>query len=144
MKAKKVVVAVNFEEDTHRPLFQLKDMEFDPESEIHLVHVMPVILYARGMSFNVLTYPLPEERPRIEENIIAALKDLKNEILPGHKHVVFKCLFDVNTKAAFTDYVKNEKADLVIVATRPRHGLFDSSFAQHQLKHSSANVLVLR
>lgn len=144
MNARKIVVAVSFEEETQKPLMQLKNMDIHPDAEIHLVHVIPVILYARGMSLSVLTYPLPEDRPRIEESVLKALTDVRNEIFPKHKNVVMKCLFDVNTKAYFTEYVEKEKADLVVVATRGRHGLFDSSFAQHQLKHSSANLLVLR
>lgn len=144
MKPKKVIVAVSLEDETTKTLMQLKNMDIVKDAEIHLVHMFPVVLYARGMSFEALTYPMPDEKPRIEEQIKASLKDLKNEIFPEHKNVVMKCIFDVNTKAAFTDYVGNEKADLVVIATRHRHGLFDSSFAQHQLKHSPASVLVLR
>ncbi len=147
MKVNKIIVAVSLEPETEKPLMKLKDMDIDVNCEIHLVHVVPVILYARGMSLSVLTYPLEEERPSIQEAILAKLSSVKNQILPHHGKVKFKCLFDANEKAAFTDYVANEKADLVIVATRGKHGLtniFDSSFAQHQLKYSPANVLVLR
>lgn len=144
MKPKKIIVAVSLEEETHKALQNMKKMNIETDTEIHLVHMFPVVLYARGMSLSVLTYPLPEERPRIEEHVMSSLKDVKNELFPEHKKVVYKCIFDSNTKAAFTDYVEKEKADLVVVATRPRHGFFDSSFAQHQLKHSPSNVLVLR
>lgn len=147
MKAKKIVIAVSLEEETLKPLQQLKNMDLTKDVEIHLVHVVPTILYARGMQFSVLTYPLPEERPKIEEGIITRLKDVKKDILPEAENVTYKCLFDANEKAAFNDYVEAQKADLVIVATRGRHGLktiFDSSFAQHQLKYSPVNVLVLR
>lgn len=147
MNAKKIIVAVSLEEETHRPLMQLKSMNIEKDAEIHLVHVIPTIIYARGMQFSVLTYPLPEERPKIEESIMAKLAEVKKEIFPDHKNVIFKCLFDANEKAAFNDYVEEQKADLVVVATRGRHGIknfFDSSFAQHQLKYAPANVLVLR
>lgn len=144
MKAQKVIVAVSLEEETYKALLQLRNMDIGKDVEIHLVHMFPVIIYAHGMSLNALTYPLPQEKPRIEEQMKASLNDLKKEIFPEHTNVQTKCLFDVNIKAAFTDYVEKEKADLVVVATRHRHGLFDSSFAQHQLKHSPANVLVLR
>lgn len=147
MKARKIVIAVSLEEETLKPLQQLKNMNIANDAEIHLVHVVPTILYARGMQFSVLTYPLPEERPKIEEHIIAKLKEVKNDVLPEAENVVYKCLFDTNEKAAFTEYIETQKADLVVVATRGRHGiktLFDSSFAQHQLKYSPVNVLVLR
>jgi nucleotide-binding universal stress UspA family protein len=143
MKTKKIVIAVNLEENTQRPLKGLKDLEFAPDAEIHLVHVMQEILYAKGLQ----SYPLPEERPRIEERILAVLSDIQQEFLPGHKRVVRKCIFDTNVKASFTDYVKQQGADLVVVATRGKYGpenFFDSSFAQHQLKYSPGNVLILR
>lgn len=147
MKAKKIVIAVSLEEETLKPLQQLKNMDISKDAEIHLVHIVPTILYARGMQFSVLTYPLPEERPKIEEDIISRLKEVKKDIFPEAQDVIFKCLFDANEKAAFNDYVESQKAELVVVATRGRHGLktmFDSSFAQHQLKYSPVNVLVLR
>ncbi len=147
MKVNKVIIAVSMEEETQRPLFQLKDLNFSHDTEIHLIHVMPVILYARGMDLTVLTYPLEEERPKIVDTVTDKLKKLASEIFPGHSNIVYECLFDSNEKAAFCDYVQEQKADLVVVATRGRHGLknfFDSSFAQHQLKHSPTNVLVLR
>lgn len=147
MNARKIVIAVSLEEETLKPLQQLKKMNIANDAEIHLVHVVPTVLYARGMQFSVLTYPLPEERPKIEENIISRLKEVKNDIIPEAQNVTYKCLFDANEKSAFTEYVDTQKADLVIVATRGRHGiktLFDSSFAQHQLRYSPVNVLVLR
>lgn len=147
MKVNKVIIAVSMEEETQKPLFQLKDLNFSPDTEIHLIHVMPVILYARGMDLTVLTYPLEKERPKIVETVTDKLKRLAKEIFPEHTNIVCECLFDSNEKAAFCDYVQEQKAGLVVVATRGRHGLknfFDSSFAQHQLKHSPTNVLVLR
>ena len=147
MKANKVVVAVSMEEETQQPLYQMKNLHFSPDTEIHLIHVMPVILYARGMDLHVLTYPLEEERPKIVETVTDKLKKLAREIFPEQSNIVYECLFDSNEKAAFCDYVQEQKADLVVVATRGKHGIknfFDSSFAQHQLKHSPTNVLVLR
>lgn len=146
MKASKVIVAVSLEEETQKPLKQIKNLGIDA-AEIHLVHIVPVILYARGMQLSVLTYPLEEERPAIEEGILKKLGTVAKELFPEHKNLVCKCLFDVNVKSAFCDYVEKEKADLVVVATRGKHGLknlFDSSFAQHQLRYAPTNVLILR
>lgn len=147
MKAKKIIIAVGLQDELHKPLLQLKEMNFDENTEIHFVHVIPVTLSAHEMEFSIHAYPPPEERPRIEEKIVSAMKDLKQEIFPEHKNVHYKCLFDTNAKAYFNEYVEQQNADLVIVATRGKFGLknfFDSSFAQHQLKHSPANVLILR
>lgn len=147
MKANKVIVAVSMEEETQHPLHQMKNLHFSQDTEIHLIHVMPVVLYARGMDLHVLTHPLEEERPKIVETVTEKLQKLAKDIFPEYTNIVYECLFDTNEKAAFCDYVQRQKADLVVVATRGKHGLknfFDSSFAQHQLKHSPTNVLVLR
>jgi nucleotide-binding universal stress UspA family protein len=147
MKCKKVIVAVSLEAATHGPLLKLKNIDIDPDAEIHLVHIVPVIMYGRGIHLSVMTYPLPEERPKIETAILARLVAIKKEIFPEHKNVVYKCLFDSNEKAAFSGYAQEEQADLIVIATRAKHGVmnfFDSSFAQHQVKHAITNVLVLR
>jgi len=143
----KAIVAVSLEEETHAPLLGLKDLKFLHGGEIHLVHVVPIILYARGMSFSMLTYPMEEERPRIKSEILSRLDGLRKELLPQEERVVLECLFGTNEKATFTDYVTAQKANLVIVATRGKRGIvnfFDSSFAQHQVKYAPTNVLVLR
>lgn len=147
MKANKVVVAVSLEDETNKPLIKLKDFGIDLSAEIHLLHVVPVILYARGLHPSVLTYPLPEERPKIREAILARLAAIKSEIFPHHKKIVYECLFDSNEKVAFFDYLEKQQADLAVVATREKHpvlNFFDSSFAEYQLRHASCPLLVLR
>jgi nucleotide-binding universal stress UspA family protein len=147
MNINKLVIAVSLEPETHGPLIKLKNMNIDADSEIHFVHVVPVILYARGLHLSALTYPLVQERPKIEETILAKLADIKKEIFPDHKNITFKCIFDGNEKMAFCDYVEHQQPDLVVVATRSKHGIsnfFDSSFAQFQLGHSISDILVLR
>lgn len=147
MKFNKVIVAVSLEDETHKVLSQIKELEFLADAQIQLVHAFPVIFFARGMNLSVVTYPLMEERPELEKDALARLAKVKEEFLPNHQNVSYKCFFDMNEKAAFCDYVAKEKCDLVIVATRGKHGLktiFDSSFAQYLLKYSHANLLVLK
>lgn len=147
MSITKVVVAVSLEDSLVEVLKKVKDIRLDPGFEIHLVHVFPVIVYARGMQFSALTYPMDSEKPEIEKQVMEKLSAIESEIFSQHAKVVKKCLFSSNEKAAFTEYVENTKAEMVIVATRKKHhnfNFFDSSFAQHQLKYSPAFVLVLR
>lgn len=146
MKAKKIIIAVSLTEDTQKPFHYLKEIPIPPDAEIHLVHMVTENVYVDGMEL-ALTFPSREEERKLEEQITSKLQSLKNEIFPLHMNVYTKVLFDTNIRAAFTDYVTKENADLVVVATRGRHGIkdfFDSSFAQHQVKYSPANVLVLR
>ena len=147
MKLKKIIVAVSLDEATQRPFHYLEKMPIPLDSEIHLVHLVTETFYAKEMQFQVVTSPPVEDRPKIESEIVKKLLKLKKEIFPHHTNVSTKVIFDPNIKAAFVDYTEKQKPDLIIVATRGRHGIksfFDSSFAQHQLKYSPANVLVLR
>lgn len=147
MKANKVVVAVSLEFETYGPLVKIKEFDISPDAEIHLVHVVPIILYGRGLHPSVLTYPLVEERPKIREAILTKLKSIKNEIFPNHEKVFLECLFDSNEKMAFASYAEKQQADLVVVATRSKGAMmniFDSSFAHYQLRHNSSNLLILR
>ena len=146
MKAKKIIVAISLDEETQKPFFYLRDIPVPPETEIELVHMVTENVYVDGMDF-ALTFPSKEEQQKLEERIQLKLQILKNDLFPHHINVSTKVIFDTNIRAAFTEHVAKEKADLVIVATRGRHGIkdfFESSFAQHQVKYSSANVLVLR
>lgn len=147
MSINKVVVAVSLEDNLIEVLKKVKDVHLDPQFEIHLVHVFPVILYARGMQLSVLTYPTESEKPEIEKHVMEKMTMIEKEIFSKHKNVIKKCLFGSNEKATFNEYVENAKAEMVVVATRKKHhnyNFFDSSFAQHQLKYSPAYVLVLR
>lgn len=147
MNMKKIIVAVSLDESTQRPLEYLKAMPIPLDAEILLVNMVTETLIPSDSDFAVYKYPGEGERPKIEEEISKILRKIKNEIFPGHQNVSTKILFDTNIKAAFTDFVEKQRPDLVVVATRGRHGIknfFDSSFAQHQVKYSPANVLILR
>lgn len=146
MKPKKIFIAVSMAEETQKPFHYLKEFPIPPDAEVELIHMVTENVYADGFEL-VLTFPSKEEKQKLEAEITSKLRKIKQEFFPEHKQVKTKVLFDTNIRAAFTDYVAKQKADLVIVATRSRHsitGFFDSSFAQHQVKYSSANVLVLR
>lgn len=146
MKPKKIIIAVGLIQEAEKPFQFLKEMPIHPDSEIQLIHMITENLYVDDLEF-ALSTPTENEKKLIVEQVTKKLQKFKDEFLPGLKNVSLKVLFDTNIRAAFTDHVKNQKADLVVVATRSRHGikgLFDSSFAQHQVKYSPANVLVLR
>lgn len=147
MKLNKIIIAVSLDEATQKPFHYLKEMPIPMNCEIQLVNMVPESLNTSGMEFQLQAYPLIVDRPKLEEEIKKNLSALKHDLFPNHSNVMTHVIFDTNVKAAFTDHVKNQKADLVVVATRARHGIrsfFDSSFAQHQLKFSPVNVLVLR
>jgi nucleotide-binding universal stress UspA family protein len=146
MSVNKIIIAVNLPEETQRPLHFLRGFPYPPKAEIQLVHMVTESVYAAGME-SVQTFPSGEAKKKLEEQILAKLEQLRTELFSETTMIVTKVIFDSNVRKGFTEYVTNQGAELVIVATRGRLGMkdhFDSSFAQYQVKYSTANVLILR
>jgi hypothetical protein len=143
---KKVAVAVSLDDDLMVHLQTLKDMEFLRDSEIHLIHVFNTISYAVGFAEAPLIYPVEEDRRNIEKAVLGRLETLWLDVLPvGFRgKAIFKCLFHEDPKQKFANYLDEIKADLCIVATRKRRGLFESSFAHYLEKHAHAHLIVLK
>lgn len=143
---KKVVVAVELDESLDDVAKSIKEMEFLKTSEIHFVNVFHTINYAVGMGSSPLIYPIEADRREIEVSILGKLDDFAKKAVPqGFDGKVFHhCLFSENQKHAFSDYVKKENADLIIVATKSKHGFFESSFAQYVNKHTGASLLLIK
>lgn len=142
-----MAIAISLEEELISTMMQVETLELATDAEIHLVHVVPTILYARGMHPSALTYPLPEERPGIEQAIVDKLKVIAGRLFPRNKNIVLRCLFGQNEQETFCDYLKEHGADFAVVATRGKHGiatLFDSSFAQYLCRYSPVPLIVLR
>jgi nucleotide-binding universal stress UspA family protein len=140
----KVLIAV----DTALPeemFSSLRKMEWMNDSEIHIVHIFRMLNYGDGLSFNV-SFPFSFNEKELSEAVIEKMKTMAKGFLPyGHVgKVVYQCLFDTDIKSKMKNYVNENKIDLLIVATRERQGLFESSFANHMIKKSASNILVLR
>jgi hypothetical protein len=146
MNFKKVVVAVDINEDGPKNLYQLRNLSLLKESEIHLVHVFEL----SNLSFDFL--PASQLSPEdyimvqkvIEEKLMAIQKDLG---LDQNKKVVLKCLFAPNARQEFLNYADKEGATLIVAASKQREGfagLFESSFTAFLNKFSRSNLLILR
>lgn len=138
----RAVVAV----DTSHDLSILKPihrMDFLTNSEIHLVHVVQEIDYTDGLSFSV-SIPLIEDMADFKLAVINKMKSVSDDILPyGFQgKVIYSCLFAYDPCLSFCRYLDEVKADLAVVVTREKRGLFESSFARNLGKHASCNVLV--
>jgi nucleotide-binding universal stress UspA family protein len=107
--------------------------------------------------FTVLRYrliqqsfqPAREQYPEFEEGAKNVLKVLQEHLEASFNNLSFKTsvLFDSDPKHRMTEYLKEQKADLAVVATRGKHGiegLFSSSFADHLTRYSNCDVYVLR
>lgn len=144
--AKKIIVAVDFNNEIPNLLEDLKQLNIPQDSEIQFVHIASKIVYSFVFNNMPLVYPIEDDRKTIEEDTLVNLKKLSKAVLPeGFKgKVSHHCFFSENPKADFVEYVNSEKADLVIVATRKRKGFFESSFAQYVDRHTQANMLTIK
>lgn len=144
--AKKIIVAVDFNSEIKNLLNDMKEMTFIQDSEIQFVHVASKITYSFVFSNMPLVYPVEDDRKTIEESTIANLVKLSKEVLPENftGKVSHHCFFSENPKQGFVEYINTENPDLIIIATRLRKGLFESSFAQYVDKHTQTNMLLIK
>lgn len=144
--AQKVVIAVPLIENMAEMLREVRGMDFLKDSEVHLVSVFNTINYAVGLGEFPLIYPVVEDREAIEKSIINKLRQIRSDILPSglENRAQVRCLFGENVKETFCTYAEEIKADTVIVATRKKRDLFESSFAHYVMKHLDADIIILK
>ncbi len=140
---KKIVVAVSLEETSHSQLAELHKLEFLKNAEVHFVHVYQTTNMGYGLGEFSLVYPVEPDRGSLEKALREALIKSCQGCISGSQ-VIYQCLFDANPKAKFCLYAEEVKADTVIIFTRERHGLFESSFAQYAARHSKGHTLILK
>lgn len=144
--SRKVIVAVGLSDDYIGMIKPVSEMEFLSHSEIHFVHVFNKMNYTTVFGEFPIVYPVEADLKSLEESIMAHITKVSKEALPKNfsGKVILKCLFDTSPKDLFCDYVNEQKADLVIVPTRQKRGVFESSFAQFVNKHTHANMILLK
>lgn len=137
-----IAVDTNIDLNVLRPLHKLN---FMIDTEIHFVHIVRKMDYNDTLALNY-NFPLYQDVDVIKDAILKKMKSITPDIIP-HQHVgkiSYVCLFGFDPKKDFCNYVNEVDPDLVIIAARPRHGLFESSFSQYVSRHSKCNVLVLK
>lgn len=140
---KKVLIAVDLQETSASHLKQLSELSFLKDAEIHFVHVYQTSNVIYGMGEFTQVYPAEEDRKVIENALLPSIIKLCQGSV-GTQKVHYRCLFDENPKEEFCLYAKEMKADTMIVFTRERHGLFDSSFAQYASRHSPCHLIIMK
>ena len=144
--AEKVIVAVGLSNDMTDMLRPMHEMEFLANSEIHFVHVFNTTNYTTVFSDFPIVYPIEADLKGIDESVLAFLAKTAKAVLPEkfQGKILYKCFFDPSPKSKFSDYVKESKANLVIVPKREKLGFFESSFAYYVNKHTHANMILLK
>lgn len=144
--AKKVVIPVLMNDNLVIQLNFLKEMQFLNHSEVHFVHIYQTITQAALVGDKIFVYPPKAEREQIEKDITERLKMISFEVLPiGFKGLAKQsCLFSDYPRNHMAELIKESNTDLVIIPTRKKHGLFDSSYAQFLNKHTDANIFFIK
>ena len=146
--SKKVVLGIGLSSEMTELIKPLRDMDFLSHSEIHFVHVFNSTSFTTVFGDFPIIYPVAVavDPKAIEESVLTFLTKFSQEVIPDNfkGKVVTKCLFDNSPKDKFCDYVNENRFDLVIIPTRQKRGLFESSFAQFVNKHTHANMLILK
>lgn len=144
---KNVVISVNLNDESLNLLKTLKGSPLLEDSQIHFVHCFEVQVYTSD--FTPYIYPTEEKYPEIRKSVLTIIDNLSREICTPAElpKVQSHCFFSQSPKQKMVDYLKEIKADLVVVATRGKHGiagLFSSSFTEHLTKYSPCDLMVLR
>lgn len=143
----KIAIAVSLKEELLPSLKRLKELDIVKQAkQVSLIHIFKTEYYTND--FAPYSFPPEEAKPEIEKTVITSLKNIQENYLPPNlSQVQLSCDFSGNPKQTLVDQLQNEKFDLVITATRGKHGiegLFSSSFSEFLLKFSPCDVLVLR
>lgn len=142
---KSIVICVNLNQQTLDTLKTIPSKIDLQDAQIHLIHVFE-IRYASA-EFVPVIYPMPDQYPEIENSVLKTLTGLASDLKLPENHVIKKCVFSQSRESFLKEYLTEVKAELVVVATRGKHGiegLFSSSLTDFFCKYSPCDVLVLR
>jgi nucleotide-binding universal stress UspA family protein len=121
-----------------------KDIDLK-HAKIHIVRVVEIQVYSSESV--TMVYPTEAEYKEIEKLSIQKMREIANSLSVNEENLIMHCFFDFNRENKIKKYLEETKADLVVVATRGKHGiagLFSSSFADFLCKFSPCDVLVMR
>lgn len=142
----KVVICVTMNDESQKVLQdKLKGSPFIEGKELLFLHVFKKEI--QGYYYPAYLYPNEEQQVEIKQSAEGIMNDLANKIRGNTQNVRTLCLFDYDPKSKVIDTLRDEKPELVITATRGKHGIegfFSSSFTDHLLKFSPCDVLALR
>lgn len=147
MENRQIVVCVSLHDESIDLLKSLKNFDWKESDTVHFVHCFKKELFTND--FTPYTYPSEEDYDEINQSIKEILTNLGKEVIGNFpvKQKIYQSFVSYSPKDRITDYLKESKATLAIVATRGKHGiegLFSSSFAEHLIRFSPSDLYILR
>lgn len=139
------IIAVDTTQVSPEYFESLKKMDFLKESNLHFVHAVKEYYngYDIFMSAEIM---LEQDKKIVEEAVVRQLKDLAAQVLPYEfkGQVSYHCIFGFDPLTDLVKFTGEQKADLLVIVTRPEHSFIDDSFAYHCGLHAPCDVLVVR
>ncbi|MDO9183050.1 MAG: universal stress protein [Bacteriovorax sp.] len=143
---KSIVICASLNPETHNTLKSITSKIDLQHAQVFIVHVFEIQFATTEIT--AMAYPSADQYPEIEKSIMQTLDKIATSLaLPEKTLVIKKCIFSHSREAALKDYLKEVNAEMVVVATRGKHGiagLFSSSMTDFLCKYSPCDVLVLR
>ncbi len=145
--AKKILIGISMDNKMQETIQNtLKDFRFNKDDTIEFLHVFEEENYVYMVP--PIIYPASEQKAAIKDTVLNIMKSIwENAGDKNLKNIKYECLFDENPRERFCNYLKENKADLCLIATRGKHGiegLFTSSFADYLNKFSPCDIWVAR
>ena len=142
-----VVICCSLEDENINLLKSLKGNPLLENAKLHFVHIFEIHVYTSD--FSPYIFPSEDKYPEIEKASKDILQSVAKEVCTEEelKNTETECYFAYSPKQKISDYLTEVNADLVVVASKQKHGiegLFSSSFTEHLVKYSSCNVHLLR
>lgn len=142
---KNIVVCADLNQNSLDTLKSLNQSLNFEDSTLHLLHVFEIHMY--NADIVPVIFPTEVQYPDIEKSTLSILDKLSKDIGARSDQVKLKCFFSHSREEKINSYLKDVDADMVVVATRGKHGIegfFSSSLADFLCKYSPCDVLVMR
>ena len=145
MAYKKVIVAVQLNDQSIRTLGKMKALNLAKGTEVHLVNILEItpslVEIAQGFDVN------SEKRKELALGIEERLKKISPQLGLDGVEFVYKGIVCGNRRQELLAYAEAQKADLVIAASQERDGfkgLFEGSFTNFLTKYCKIDLVIFR
>lgn len=145
MKINNIVLCVDLNEDSLKTLKTLQNNPMLQNAKVHFLHIFEIHMY--NADIVPVVFPTENQYPEIESSTLKILEKLSKDMAIKSENAQFKCFFSHSREEKINSYLKNVHADLVVVATRGKHGIegfFSSSLSDFLCKYSPCDVLTIR
>jgi nucleotide-binding universal stress UspA family protein len=142
---KNIVVCADLNENSLETLKSLHHSSLLENANVHLAHVFEIHMY--NADIVPVIFPTEVQYPDIEVSTLSILNKLAKDLGTKPEQTTLKCFFSHSREEKIISYINEVHADLVIVATRGKHGIegfFSNSLADFLCKYSPCDVMVVR